>query len=54
MSKMYYALVDKYGRIVSVVKTKNKKKHLVEKMLQRVSEEQVRELLKNGIIIEEI
>jgi hypothetical protein len=52
--KMYYALVDKYGRIVSVVKTKVKKKHLVEKMVQRVSEEQVKRLLKDGIIIEEI
>jgi hypothetical protein len=52
--KMYYALVDKYGRIVSVVKTKVKKKHLVEKMLQKVSEEQVKQLLKTGIIIEEI
>jgi hypothetical protein len=52
--KMYYALVDKYGRIVSVVKSKTKKKHLVEKMLQRVSEEQVKQLLKTGIIITEI
>lgn len=51
---MYYALVDKYGRIVSVVKSKTKKKHLVEKMLQRVSEEQVKQLLKTGIIITEI
>jgi hypothetical protein len=52
--KMYYALVDKYGRIVSVVKTKTKKKHLVEKMIQKVSEEQVKQLLKTGIIITEI